>query len=489
MTAKCHPRRGRPLKTHPRRGVGDVSVAPMAVQFKRSERLQEVARLLAQELRVALGEGPRELMGMEQGAQQLARVVMGMVMEEMANEPAAALPQSCEGCGGPARVVERGRPRVVHGVVGSWVVRRRYLYCARCKHGFAPWDRVLALGVGRFSPLMERAMSRAAIEVAFAEAASLVGDLTGTVVADEEVRRVAEGLGSVAEGEEQARASVVARSERLEPGPCLSDTLVIEADGCMEHVDGDWHEVKVGLVAPLGEQLVMDERAGRLRRVVLGAHYVAGVRETPDAFFARLYAQATALGLGQRGLGHVVALGDGAEWIWQGMDGFFDVPGVELVTIVDVYHAREHLWEIANAVYGRDTAKARAWAERWGERLVAEGPKPLLRALARLRAKTVEGRQAVRLGRGYFEARQDRMRYPEYVRAHLPIGSGMVESECKTLIQGRQKQAGMRWRRPGSQAIATLRARHRSGEWERFWASAPHRRRPPARHPNQVRAA
>ncbi len=110
-------------------------------------------------------------------------------------------------------------------------------------------------------------------------------------------------------------------------------------------------------------------------------------------------------------------------------------------------------------------------------------------ALQRLEPTTVEGREAARLGIDYFTERQDRMRYPQYVRAHLPIGSGAIESACKVLVQARQKQAGMRWRRRGSQAIATLRARQRSGEWEALWAAEPHRRRPKARHADQVRAA
>lgn len=466
-----------------------MSVAPNEPGLKHPDRVDMAAQLLVEELRWRHGNDARPLLEVERQVQQLTRVVLGRVMDEVTTEPATKTRTRCDQCGGSMRVVERARPRVVHGVVGSWVVRRRYLYCARCRQGRCPWDAALGLGVGLFSPLMERAMSRAGVEMAFAPAASLVGDVLGTSLADEEVRRVTEGLGSVAECEEQARVRVVAAGQHLEPGPAVSDTLVVEADGCMEHVDGDWHEVKVGLVAPMGEQMMMDERTGRVRRVTFGAHYVAGVREAPEAFFARLFAEATALGLGQREVRRVVALGDGAEWIWQGVHEFFAVPGVEEVAIVDIYHAREHLWQIANAVYGRDTDQARKWAERWSERLMAQGPKPVLRALARLRATTAEGREAVRRGIGYFGTRQDKMRYPEYVREHLPIGSGAIESACKTLVQGRQKQAGMHWRRPGSQAIVTLRARLRSDQWDTFWASSPHKRRPPARHPTAVRAA
>lgn len=96
---------------------------------------------------------------------------------------------------------------------------------------------------------------------------------------------------------------MLAQGQELWPGPALGDTLVVEADGCLEHVDGAWHEVKVGWVAPLSSQLAMDERAGRVRRKTLGAHYVAGMREHPDAFFQRLYAKATELGAAGGGRG------------------------------------------------------------------------------------------------------------------------------------------------------------------------------------------
>jgi len=74
------------------------------------------------------------------------------------------------------------------------------------------------------------------------------------------------------------------------------------------------------------------------------------------------------------------------------------------------------------------------------------------------------------------------MDYPCFVARHLPIGSGAVESSCKTLIEEREKGAGMRWERGDAQAVATLRALWRSGRWKAFWASHPQCRRPPVVH-------
>lgn len=79
------------------------------------------------------------------------------------------------------------------------------------------------------------------------------------------------------------------------------------------------------------------------------------------------------------------------------------------------------------------------------------------------------------------------MNYPTFVARQLPIGSGAVESACKTLIEEREKGAGMRWTKTGAQVVATLRALQRSGRWIAFWATHPQRRRPavfPRHSPN-----
>ena len=62
------------------------------------------------------------------------------------------------------------------------------------------------------------------------------------------------------------------------------------------------------------------------------------------------------------------------------------------------------------------------------------------------------------------------MRYADTQARHLPIGSGVVEATCKTLVTQRLKRSGMRWRRPGGQAILTLRALVQSSRFDQAWA-------------------
>lgn len=184
-------------------------------------------------------------------------------------------------------------------------------------------------------------------------------------------------------------------------------------------------------------------------------------------------------GLG-RGVKRAAVLGDGAAWIWRGAHDFLGVPGVEVIELVDLWHARQHVWGVAQAMFPDHTA-CQAWAEPLCAALLREGAPPVLAALRAAAPQGAEAENAVRLALQYFGDDVERMRYPELSALGLPVGSGMVEGACKMVVQARAKGAGMRWRALGAQAVASLRAVHRSCEWARFWDLAPHMRRPTSR--------
>ena len=71
----------------------------------------------------------------------------------------------------------------------------------------------------------------------------------------------------------------------------------------------------------------------------------------------------------------------------------------------------------------------------------------------------------------YFQDNEERLGYDSASQQHLPIGSGTVESAARHIVQQRLKQSGMRWSDPGAQAILNLRALHRNGDFEQYWAS------------------
>jgi hypothetical protein len=182
----------------------------------------------------------------------------------------------------------------------------------------------------------------------------------------------------------------------------------------------------------------------------------------------------------------VIVLGDGAEWIWNRAAHFLGGPGTVVVENLDLFHAYEHLWDAGRAVFDTPDALA-AWAEPLKDALYEQGAPAVLAALDARAAQPLDlsAAEVLRRARAYVADNAARMDDPHYVAQQLPSGSGAVESLCKTVIEAREKGAGLRWTRAGAQAVATLRAVRASGDGAAFWATHPLRTRlrlcPPAR--------
>ncbi|MFN8632512.1 MAG: ISKra4 family transposase [Chloroflexota bacterium] len=455
--------------------------------------VRELGELFVRELtQVGPALVAADLDGIERGLQEVSRRVLGRVVEAVVTTIGAGQAverPSCGSCQQPLRAVDPARPRALQGLVGDYRVRRAYVVCDRCGRGIAPLDERLGLGPGALSPGLARVACRVGIEAGFGTAADLLHETLRVDVATEAVRRVTEGIGAVAEAEQQVMIAQAQAGQAppadVEPAPAA---LVVEVDGVHVHAGGDWHELKVGLVAPLGPATRTVTETGRVA-LALGRQSACAGFETAARFWYRVYVAACQRGLGGPELALVVVLGDGADWIWRYAWQFLGRTGVEVIEIVDVFHAWGHLWTVANAVFGAGTARAAAWVAPLKGDLLDTGPAPILAALAALAPAASDAAgdtdldanaaEEIRKAIGYFTEHATRMDYPRFVARQLPIGSGGVESACKTLIQAREKQAGMRWSRAGAQVVASLRAVHRSGRWDAFWQTHPQRRRPP----------
>jgi len=362
-------------------------------------------------------------------------------------------------------------------LVGDYTLCRPYYWCAACKRGTAPLDAALGLGPAEVSP----GLARTAVEATFTPAAEQVQEALGATLSDETVRRLAERIGAAAEAQTQAalgrakRGQVVWTEEEVE---CAEDTtmLAVEVDGVLVHQEAGWHEMKVSTLAPFGPDLYTDPERKRAHLAWGAANYGVGAEEAEDCWW-RVYVEALRRGLGTPAVRTVVVLADGARWIWE--RAFLGLPGVEVVEIADIYHAYSYLWAVGNALHGAGSLRATAWVEALKDHLYRQGAAPVLAALAALTPTTAEAVQAIDDARTYFTRNAARMDDPRFVARHLPIGSGAVESSCKCLVEARLKQAGMRGGVPGSQAIASLRALHRSGRWAAFWQTHPDQYQPP----------
>jgi hypothetical protein len=138
----------------------------------------------------------------------------------------------------------------------------------------------------------------------------------------------------------------------------------------------------------------------------------------------------------------VVVLGDGAHWIWDLAAEHF---GPEWTEIVDYYHATEHVWTVARALYGDSSEHTDTWAEAWCVDLLGHGPQPFLTALRTLEppSLTSDTAKVVRTEMGYFSTNAACMDYPTFRAQGLPIGSGAAESVAKHVVQVRVKRSGI----------------------------------------------
>jgi hypothetical protein len=189
-----------------------------------------------------------------------------------------------------------------------------------------------------------------------------------------------------------------------------------------------------------------------------------GAIETAEEFGKRIYLEAWKRGW-SRAQKRVV-MGDGAEWIWNLAAEHF--PGA--IQIVDLYHARQHLWELARRLYPEDAGKQKGWMKVHQKRLLDRGKiEKLVGALRAIRSDTPEVAEKIRTEAGYFERNAKRMRYPKFRRQHLFVGSGVIEAGCKTVIASRLKKSGMFWTVRGANAILALRCSYLNGRFEDYW--------------------
>jgi hypothetical protein len=237
--------------------------------------------------------------------------------------------------------------------------------------------------------------------------------------------------------------------------------LAIGADGVMvpfrsmPHTPNGktkWQEIKVGVLARLGQR---QTQAGEDRPQLLHRRVVA-VLGTIDAFIPRLKLEAQRQGL--ETATQVVWLSDGGRGFWRVYQSCFAHCAV---AVLDFYHAAGQLWRATTALFDDPrSAQAKAWFHRWRHQLRHGQHYRVLMALTKLiNTDVLTGKSLATLlqVQAYFQRHHRHIHYQRFERLQFPLGSGMVESACKWLIQQRFKGVGMRWSEPGFNHLLALR--------------------------------
>ena len=389
------------------------------------------------------------------------------------SEPAAdqrAIP--CP-CGHQARYREL-RSRRVLTVLGAVELLRPWYLCSHCHSGQFPVDRQLDVEDCDCSPGVRRMQALVGQDSPFDHGREQMKILAGLEVTAKSVERTAEAIGAdIAHSEQEEIRKIVQLDLPLivgEPIPILyvqmdgTGVPVVkkETEGRKGKTDGQpahTREAKLGCVFT---QTTWDKEGFAIRDPDSTTY--TGAIETAGDFGKRLYREAWNRGW-SRAVKKVV-MGDGAEWIWNLANLHF--PGA--VQIVDLYHARQHLWDLVRSLHPNQALNQQAWMKVHQKRLLDKGKiEKLVVSLRSTESTNPDVLEKIRTEADYFERNAERMRYPKFRRQHLFVGSGVIEAGCKTVIGSRLKQSGMFWTVRGANAVLALRCCHLNGRFEDYW--------------------
>lgn len=250
--------------------------------------------------------------------------------------------------------------------------------------------------------------------------------------------------------EEDRRQLEAARAARTAPAAeVTADRCLVFADGVMAHTDGAWHEVRVGTVRSEREGSVTSKSSIALQC-------------EPDGFGDQLWRNACRLGY--RGAAVTAFIADGSHWLWNQAEKHFQ----RAIKIVDFWHVCEHVSKCSRAFFGEGSDRSRSWSLAVCGTLRVGRVEEALAVVEKLNARNSkwlrdEKHELVT----YLRNNRERMDYPAYEAMGLPIGSGEVEAQCKTLVQQRCKQSGMRWHRRGLESLLRVRCAVRDGRYDR----------------------
>jgi len=242
--------------------------------------------------------------------------------------------------------------------------------------------------------------------------------------------------------------------------PVASVGIGLDGTCILMHKDG-WREAMSGSIA------FYDNQGERLHTIYCAATPEYGKEKFKDKFSREIERV-------KKNLPDVLYVGvaDGAK------DNWIFLKRYTQRQILDFYHAREYISKAASAIFGRDKKSRDAWINDWSHRLknkqgtVGRLLKELELQRANLDSKDfIERDEEIRQVIGYYTNNKNRMSYTSHLKHHLPIGSGVTEAACKTVVKQRMCVSGSRWKDAGASCVLALRTlKLTKGRWQQFWS-------------------
>lgn len=321
---------------------------------------------------------------------------------------------------------------------------------------FSPLDEELALLPGSLTPRQREHLAHLAVWMPYGRAQEMLEEFLGIQVSEPTVRRGTQRAGTLYETRQTAQSQ---QGCQAEPVATRCEQQVISTDGAyVPLVKGEWAEVRTVAIGEVKETITKQ-----------GPHEV---QTCHLSYFSRMtdaqtFADLAEVEMRRRGVGQakaVCAVTDGADWI----QSFIDLHRPDAVRILDFPHAAEHLNLLLEALQQAGVSLPPHAFDRCLHILKHRGPGLLLRCYNRLPVAYKE-LEVVQKQVQYFRKRLSLMQYPQYQRDSWPIGSGMVESANKVVVQARLKGAGMHWAPSHVNPMLALRTAVCNERWDEAW--------------------
>lgn len=398
--------------------------------------------------------------------------VGAVLLERLANTDTGKKdsPVDC-GSGHVAKFLDN-RGKEVTTVLGKVNLRRAYYHCVVCGKGVFPKDIALDIEETGFSPGLQRMMALVGGKESFESGRGDLALLANVVVTAKDIERVSEAMGQDIEifGERNRQVAMTDNVVPMLPkirnfyvgmdgtGVPATDRETAGHKGKGENGLAKTREAKLGVIFT---QRGLDKN-GKPVRDENSTSYTGGI-ENKEEFAKRIYAEALRRGLSRAE--RVVILGDGALWIWDIVAEHFP----KATMILDYYHATEHLAALSKLIHADNQIKRDLWLDLRKAELLTGDVEMVIEAMKNVISRSKTVKEELRKTIQYFESNRFRMRYAEFQKEGLFIGSGVMEAGCKTIVGQRLKQSGMRWTVRGANAIISLRCCQQSGQWEDYW--------------------
>jgi len=348
---------------------------------------------------------------------------------------------------------------------GILTLKRNVDYCGLCRTTFPQGDMYLDINetFRATDDFIEMVSYVAQMVPSFGNARDLLSKICHIDISISQIQKIAEYVGrKVHENQMESAENAYARPEVAAPQALAKDLmdciLYIMMDGSavntrIQDADGStWKEMKLGMV------FTDNDIRKRNKHIYIDRKEYVAYLGSVDEFKKLVFEAAARAGYGK--IKQVVVIGDGAKWIWNMCEELFP----DAVCILDLFHMKENIFDYAKVLFPNNEKKYTQWAKTVSYYIESDQIEKALKKIKNSPLPETAGKNIVNL-EGYVTNNRNRINYLAYKNHGYYVGSGMIESGNKLVVQKRLKQAGMRWSRDGAQYMVALRAKYESNLW------------------------